>query len=322
MSVSPLVLALLVATAPQGPAKKTTAKASTSAKSALASNVVAQYNGVNITVAEIKAILVATNARKVVPEIIQKLVIEQQAKKAGVSVTSAELKEKVQEEKAKVVAQMMQSTGAPMTFAEITKKYGLTEAEVAQTVRLNLLARKAFGKSLEKDVKGLDGQVRLSHILLATIPLTPTPDQKPLTADEQKKKDDEVKSKMDQLLADIKSGKTKFEDAAKQFSDDKQSGAQGGELPWAPKGTFVPEFETAAFALQKPGDLSVPVKSQFGWHVIKLLQKGADAPAAEKAQYKKKQIDERLNQPNAVQQWLASLAGNAKVIFNPNVKLF
>ena len=322
MFVSPTLLAVLVAVAPQGQAKKPTTKASAAAKPGLASNVVAQYNGINITVDDIKASLVMTNARKVVPELIQKVVIEQQAKKAGVSVTSAELADKVKEEKAKVVAQMMQSTGAPMTFSEITKKYGLTEAEVAQTVRLNLLARRAYGKVLEKETKGMEGQVRLSHILLATISLAPTPDQKPLTAEEQKKKDGEVKAKIDQLLADIKDGKTKFEDAAKQLSDDKQSGAQGGELPWAPKGTFVPEFEAAAFALQKPGDISVPVKSQFGWHIIKLLQKGVDAPASEKAAFRKRQIDEKLNQPNAVQQWLAGLARDAKVVFNPNVKLF
>lgn len=319
MSYLPLALAVLALGSPQAAKKPQPKKA---AEVVLPSNVVARYNGRDITVAEIKALLVATNARKVVPELIQKVLIEQQAKKAGVSVTPTELAEKVKEEKARVVSQMMQSTGEVMTFAEITKKYGLTAAEIEQSVRLNLLARKSFEKSIAKEVKGLDGQVRLSHILLATIPLSPTPDQKPLTAEEQKKKDEEVKVRIDQILADVKAGKVKFEDAAKQFSDDKGSGAQGGELPWAGAGTFVPEFEKTAFALQKVGDISAPVKSQFGWHIIKLLEKGTDAAPAVKAKFKKDQIEQRLNQPNAVQQWLAGLARDAKITFNPNVKLF
>lgn len=319
MSYIPVALALLALGAPQA-AKKPQPKKPV--EPVLAPNVVARYNGKDITVADIKALLVATNARKVVPELIQKVLIEQEAKKAGVTVTPAELAEKVKEEKARVVSQMMQSTGEPMTFNEITKKYGLTVAEIEQSVKMTVLARKTYEKALAKEVKGLEGQVRLSHILIATIPLSPTPDQKPLTAEEQKKKDDEVKVRIDQILADVKAGKVKFEDAAKQFSDDKGSGAQGGELPWAGSGTFVPEFEKVAFALQKVGDISAPVKSQFGWHIIKLLEKGSDAAPAARAKYKKDQIQQRLNQPNAVQQWLAGLARNAQIQFNPNVKLF
>ena len=101
--------------------------------------------------------------------------------------------------------------------------------------------------------------------------LLPTPDAQPLTPEQQKKKDDDQKARLEQILADIRAGKLKFDDAAKQFSDDKGSGAQGGELPWAGKNSYVPEFERAEFALVKVGDISPLVKTQFGWHIIKLL---------------------------------------------------
>jgi parvulin-like peptidyl-prolyl isomerase len=320
MIVSTMTIALVLAVAPQGnkkPAAKPSAKSA-----AMSSSVIARYNGVNITASDIKKQLSGTLARRVVPEMIQKIVIEQEAKKAGVSVTASELAEKVKEEKAKVVAQMAQS-GKMMTFAEITREFGLTDAEVTQTVRLNLLARKSFEKFLIKIVPGREGQGRFAHILLATQPLGPTPEQAtPMTPEQLKKKEEDQKVRVDQILADIKAGKLKFDEAAKQFSDDKGSGAMGGELPWVGKGVFDQDFEKAAFALQKPGDISPVIKSQFGWHIIKLLEKGSDISAAEKAKYKKEQVNAKLNEPQAVQKWLGEMARNAKIEFNPNAKLF
>src|SRR5262249_42922525 len=59
----------------------------------------------------------------------------------------------------------------------------------------------------------------------------------------------------------------KFADKAKELSIDKTSGAKGGDLGKFGQGRMVPEFERAAFAL-KPGEMSEPIKSQYGWHII------------------------------------------------------
>ncbi len=65
--------------------------------------------------------------------------------------------------------------------------------------------------------------------------------------------------------------KTKsFDVVAKEYSIDTGSAVNGGDLGEFPKGVMVPEFENAAFALKNPGDVSEPVKTQFGWHIIKL----------------------------------------------------
>ena len=71
------------------------------------------------------------------------------------------------------------------------------------------------------------------------------------------------------LLYDINHGK-KFEDVAKEKSLC-PSGKQGGDLGWFGRNMMVKEFEQAAFAL-KPGELSKPVKTQFGWHIIKVIE--------------------------------------------------
>ena len=64
------------------------------------------------------------------------------------------------------------------------------------------------------------------------------------------------------------------EDFAKVATEvSKDPGSKGGDLGWFTKDRMVPEFADAAFKLEKPGDISAPVKSQFGWHIIKLEEK-------------------------------------------------
>ncbi|MBI2134101.1 peptidyl-prolyl cis-trans isomerase [Candidatus Woesearchaeota archaeon] len=70
------------------------------------------------------------------------------------------------------------------------------------------------------------------------------------------------------VLFDLRNGKS-FEEAARSKSLC-PSGKKGGDLGWFGRGQMVREFETAAFSLAK-GDLSKPVKTQFGWHIIKLV---------------------------------------------------
>ncbi len=70
------------------------------------------------------------------------------------------------------------------------------------------------------------------------------------------------------VQADLKAGAS-FDEVAKSVSLC-PSAAQGGDLGEVSKGQMVPEFEAAAFALKNPGDLSEPVKTQFGWHIVKL----------------------------------------------------
>ena len=79
--------------------------------------------------------------------------------------------------------------------------------------------------------------------------------------------DSEDKAK--QLIAQIKAG-AKFEDVAKKNSKDTGSAENGGDLDWAKPTSYVPEFATALQAL-KPGQMTdTPVKTQYGYHIIKL----------------------------------------------------
>jgi peptidyl-prolyl cis-trans isomerase C len=78
----------------------------------------------------------------------------------------------------------------------------------------------------------------------------------------------ETQAQADAILASLKKG-GKFEDIAKKQSKDPGSGANGGDLDWAAPGNYVKEFSDAMVALNK-GQVSAPVQSQFGFHIIRL----------------------------------------------------
>jgi peptidyl-prolyl cis-trans isomerase C len=102
-------------------------------------------------------------------------------------------------------------------------------------------------------------------------------------------KEDEAKT----IIANLKKG-GKFDEIAKKQSKDPGSGANGGDLDWASAGSYVPEFSKALVALKKGQLTDAPVKSQFGYHVIRLDDtRDAQLPKLEDV---KPQIAQQLQQ--------------------------
>jgi peptidyl-prolyl cis-trans isomerase C len=100
------------------------------------------------------------------------------------------------------------------------------------------------------------------------------------------------------LIAQIKGGAS-FEDLAKKNSKDPGSGEKGGDLDWANPGSYVPEFSQAMVKLKKGEMTDAPVKSQFGWHVIKVVDvRDAQFPPLDEV---KPQIQQRLMQMKMAQ---------------------
>jgi peptidyl-prolyl cis-trans isomerase D len=86
---------------------------------------------------------------------------------------------------------------------------------------------------------------------------------------ESAEEDDLIATKAENILAKIQAGED-FSELAKTFSSDTFSAENGGDLGWFGKGIMDPAFEDSAFALNKKGDVSSVVKSEFGYHIIKL----------------------------------------------------
>lgn len=110
------------------------------------------------------------------------------------------------------------------------------------------------------------------------------------------------------IIADLKAGK-KFEDLAKQ-SKDTGSAQQGGDLDWNAPGTFVPEFSAAMTKLGKGQLTESPVKTQYGWHVIRVDDVRDAAPPPLEAV--KPQIQQEL-QKKRIQELQQKLRASAKI---------
>jgi peptidyl-prolyl cis-trans isomerase SurA len=115
-------------------------------------------------------------------------------------------------------------------------------------------------------------------------------------------------------IADIKqriSNGADFADQAKRFSED-GSASNGGDLGWISPGDTVPEFETAMNVLQ-PGQVSEPVRSSFGWHLIQVTdRRSADVSTEQKRQQARMAL-QRLKSDDAFEDWLRQLRDRAYI---------
>ncbi len=147
-------------------------------------------------------------------------------------------------------------TSMQMVYPFETVAYNTKLGEVSMPVRTR------FGYHLIKvvDKRAAQGQIVCEHIMVKSQKGQPAADS--IAA----------KQKIDEIYGKIKAGEN-FEELARQQSDDKGSAKEGGKLPLFGTGRMVIEFEKAAFALQNDGDYTEPVKTQYGWHIIKRLEK-------------------------------------------------
>lgn len=116
-----------------------------------------------------------------------------------------------------------------------------------------------------------------------------------------------AKTKADEIYAKVQAGED-FATLARQFSEDKQSAAMGGEMAKFGLYEMPQAFERAAFALQKDGDVSAPIKTAWGWHIIKRIRK-EPFPSFEQA---KPEIKQRVSRDSRASQGRTSLIARVK----------
>ncbi|MDR1122156.1 MAG: peptidylprolyl isomerase [Dysgonamonadaceae bacterium] len=143
--------------------------------------------------------------------------------------------------------------------------YATKKGSVSQPFRFNNVY--LMFKVLDKRPSA--GEVKASHIMVGCLK-----DADSTTVETAQQKADEIYRK-------VTSGED-FATLAKELSDDKGSGQQGGMLGWFGKGRMVKEFEDVAFALKENGEISQPVRSQYGFHIIKLEDKRGIEPLEQK----------------------------------------
>lgn len=146
-----------------------------------------------------------------------------------------------------------------MVYPFETAAYKTPKGSISNPVRTR------FGYHLIKveDVRDNRGEVTVAHIMI----LNPT------TTTDSKADFDKAKNTIQEIYKKLKQGE-KFEDLARQFSEDKSSSSKGGLLNRFGSGQLSSEeFETVAFSLTAEHPISEPFQSQFGWHIVKLIEK-------------------------------------------------
>jgi len=116
--------------------------------------------------------------------------------------------------------------------------------------------RTKFGLHILKvnEIRDSEGEVEVAHIMI-------------------KNNTDATEKKMDSIYKLIESSPSDFEKLAKEFSEDNASASNGGRLKKFNAGQMVDSFSDVAFSLQTIGDISKPFKTQYGWHIMKLINK-------------------------------------------------
>jgi peptidyl-prolyl cis-trans isomerase SurA len=134
--------------------------------------------------------------------------------------------------------------------------YTMKPGEVSNPVLTN------FGYHVIKvqDRQPNPGQVQVSHILVRIDPSNPAGE-------------DLAKRKVNDIYTQIQKESTVWEDIVLNFSEDPSSSQKGGLLPWFSVGSMIPEFEMAAFTLSEVGEVSPPIRTQYGYHILRLEDK-------------------------------------------------
>ena len=206
----------------------------------------------------------------VLDQMINTELLAQNAEKEGIKVTDKEIQSSYNDLKTYV--------NSDEKIKGAAEELGITDEFLKEQAKLSLLIQKSQEKFYSEE-KVSDSEmkkyydehideykkdeVEASHILIKTT----DDNNKPLSEAEQKK----AKEKAEKVLKEVKAGGD-FAELAKKYSQDPGSAANGGALGAFGKGMMVKEFEDAAFGME-PGEVSDLVKTDFGYHIIKVTDR-------------------------------------------------
>lgn len=272
---------------------------------------------------------------KVVNELIVKELLDQEIQKRGIKVTNNDVND--------AIKSIVDKVGSKEQLDEILKQNGVTPAQfkkdLTEEVKLKKLsmtlglapvtdadAKNFYNKNVDKFK--YPEKVRASHILIAVNPaeieeiIKSDKANKDLTEEQIKAKISEEitakEAKAKEVLAKVQKNPENFAQIAKENSDDTTTAVKGGELGFFAAKEMVPEFSHAAFSI-KPNSISGIVKTQFGYHIIKVT----DRMAAGQQPYEKVKNDikaylENQKQLEAIDNLVESLKKSANIEYvNP-----
>ncbi|MBY0011087.1 peptidylprolyl isomerase [Paenibacillus typhae] len=254
---------------------------------------VATVNGTDITKAQLYDKLVEAGGESTLQNLITTTLVDQEAKKANITVTDEDINAEIEDLKTQFGGEDALNSAlaqSSMTLDDLKAQMPL-QVEIRKLLEPKVTVTDEDIKTYFNDNKATFNQeeeVQASHILVAT------------------------KEEADAIVKQLKDG-ADFATLAQEKSSDTGSKDKGGDLGFFKKGDMVTEFSDAAFAL-KVGETSGAVKTDYGYHVIKVTdRKEAHEYTLEekKEEIKKTLISQKVSEMSST--WLQDLTTNAKI---------
>jgi foldase protein PrsA len=242
--------------------------------------------------------------KSVIDQLVAMRIVMQEARKRNLLATDKEVDDQLASIKQRFPKEndftaALARTGFTLMTLRDAIRANLTQKRLAEVVAQGQVSDDEIRAQFDKNRAQYDkpAQIKVSHILFRV-------------ADKSQEAVAQAKVKIVQSkLADG----AKFEDLAKQYSDDPGSAQRGGDLGYVGRGSLVKEFEDVAWSL-KPGVVSAPVRTQYGLHIIKVYDvKDAQKPDFDKV---KAEIKDQLLQSKrekAFETWLEQQRKGAKI---------
>ena len=228
--------------------------------------VVARVGGEVITKDELYDFMVQQTGQEALDNLVVKKIIELEAEDQNIEVTAEEIDKEVEE--------LAEYYGGKDAMTQTLAMYNINLDQVREDVTVNIKLEKLLSQRIEitdqevqehfqvnQEAYAVEEQIKVSHILVDS---------------------EETAQEITTLLAEGRN----FADLAEEYSTDTGSKEQGGDLGMITRGEMGEEFDQVAFALQ-PGQISDPVKSEYGYHIIKVDEKTEARPGTLEENYEK-----------------------------------
>lgn len=180
--------------------------------------------------------------------------------------------------------------------------YNLKKGQVSEPVRTPY----GYHIIMVADRRPSSGKIKVAHIMI-TVP--PGASEKIQTSAK-----DTIWSVYNKLLKDAS-----FSEMASKYSDHKESASKGGELNWFGAGEIISDFAEAAFKLKKNGDFTQPVRTVYGWHIIKRLERKDHGTYEEMKSWLESKINESYLNSISKKSFVEKLKKEYKCTFNNNI---
>ena len=221
--------------------------------------------------------------------LVQQAEVEEQAEQLGVDVSDNDVDKEIARYKKQFYG------GSDERYEKAVKQQGLTDEQAREAIRQQLVSKRVFEK-VTGDVKVTDADIKEYYASHRSQYVQPeSRDVRHILV--------QKKSLADSLYAQLKGG-ANFAKLAKRYSKDPGSASNGGKLTVS-KGQTVPAFDKTAFSLKK-GELSQPIKTQYGYHIIQALSaiKAATTTPLSKVRASIKQQLEQQRKNEKITKWL------------------